>query len=136
MFKTIKRFLGNLRCFVIADASDNSITFSKGLCNKMRLLELDKAMVMTFLVSDSGRYAFTINPPFTEDETQLAEVSYNGKYRCIGYECLVPTVNRIFYDYGLPMDSRCKLSVHRKETVSGLVYWEICRPPKRKPANK
>lgn len=119
-----------LSCFVIADASDNSITFSKKLFKELRLLELTEAKVMVTTISGTRDYCFIINPPLPEGvETQLAEVMVNDKYHCIGFECLVPTVNRIFFDYGLPEGSKCRLTVEKgvvKET--GLEYWKICRP--------
>jgi hypothetical protein len=65
--------------------------------------------------------------PSLDQPTHLADVQYNSKHRCIGFECLVPTVNRIFYDYGLPADSRAKLSV-KTQTTHGMEYYVIRRP--------
>ena len=63
------------------------------------------------LPTEQGKlYAFCINP-IMEQETQLADIQYNAKHHCVGFECLVPTVNRIFYDYGLKAETRAKLTV-------------------------
>lgn len=88
---------------------------------------LDVARIYVFYVPDTKCYAFMLNPPL-EEETQLADIQYNSKHKCVGFECLVPTVNRIFYDYGLPANVRCKLSVKIRKTGSGLKYYQICRP--------
>ncbi len=119
--------------FAIMDASDNSVTFSKRLFKDLRLLELTEAKVMVFTLSGTRDYAFMVNPPLSEGtETQLAEVMINDRYHCIGFECLVPTVNRIFFDYGLPEGSKCRVTVERGQTETGLEYWKFCRPHGKK----
>jgi hypothetical protein len=63
-------------------------------------------------VGKSGsNYAFALNPPLGGQPTQLCDIQYNSKHRTIGFETLCPSVNRIFYDYGLPSDKPAKLSV-------------------------
>ena len=127
----IRKFLhwltGRLSCYVIADATDNSVTFSRRLFRDLRIMKMSQAKVYVFWVPDKGCYAFVMNPELGV-ETQLAEVMYNDKHRCIGFESLVPTVNRIFYEYGLPVGSRCKLTVKTAKTATGMVYYQICRP--------
>lgn len=113
--------------YIIADATDNSITFSKRLFNDLNVMNQDAAKVYTFYIPQSKCYGFILNPAI-EQETQLADVQYNEKNKCVGYECLVPTVNRIFFDYGLPADIRCKLSVRIRKTDNGVKYYQICRP--------
>lgn len=127
MIRRLIRFFSDRSCYVIADAKDNSITFSSRLFKRMGVMKLDKAKVMCFFEPKSRCYAFILNPDIGEKSTQLADISYNTKYKCIGFECLVPTVNRIFYDYGLPAESRCKLTV-RKLKAGSLEYYQICRP--------
>lgn len=123
----ILRLLG-LDCYVIADSTDNSVTFSRRLFRRLKVvMGLDVAKVLVFYVPESRCYAFTLNPSI-EQETQLADIQYNSKHRCVGFESLVPTVNRIFYDYGLPSGIRCKLSVRRHTAPNGIVYYQICRP--------
>ena len=123
--------------YVIADPADNSITFSRRLFKRMDVMKLDVAKVMVFTVADKNlrsSYAFCLNPPLDEP-TQLADIQYNSKHKTIGFESLVPTVNRIFYDYGLPFDRKVKLSVSVENTPlvpelcsHPVVYYIIHRP--------
>ena len=122
--------------YVIADASDNSITLSRSLFRHMGGLDLDKAKVFVFKIPTAGRrpqgsddrpiYAFVVNPGF-EQETTLADIQYNEKYKSIGFETLNPTVNRIFYDYGMPAMIKVKLSVKVRKAVD-ITYYQICPP--------
>lgn len=114
------------RFYVIADCHDNSITLSKALFKYMNVYKQDEAKVYVTKVEDY--YAFVINPPI-EQPTQLADIQYNAKYKTIGFESLCPTVNRIVYDYGLPANTRIKLSIkilHTKE--NNITYYLICKP--------
>lgn len=119
--------------YIIADPTDNSITLSKMLFRHMRVMQQSEAKVFVFSVSeDNGAmsYAFALNPPGLTD-TQLADIQFNSRHRSIGFESLCPTVNRIFFDYGLPADSKVKLSVE-PQTVSGPTetfrIYKILRP--------
>lgn len=134
--------------YVIADATDNSITFSRNLFDLLDVMGQDEAKVYVFRLCNAvveegskwnGRlYAFTINPPFGQ-ETQLADIQYNAKHKCIGFESLCPTVNQIFYDYGLPHNTKAKLSVH-PSSVNGdnpavpIDYYLILPPHDNTPA--
>lgn len=113
-------------CYVIADAKDNSVTFSKGLFNRAGISKMEKTKVFTFYIPEFEQYAFTFNPKL-EQETQMADIMYNSKYKCVGFECLIPTINKVFYDYGLPPDICVKLSVIGKKQ-NGMKYYLICRP--------
>lgn len=123
--------------YVIADPADNSITLSRRLFKRMDVMKLDVAKVMVFTVADinlRSSYAFCVNPQLDEP-TQLADIQFNSKHKTIGFESLVPTVNRIFYDYGLPFNRKVKLSVsvERQTLVTPLgsqqlVYYKILRP--------
>ncbi len=109
--------------YVIADPADNSITLSRALFEHMDVMNQEQAKVFMFRLSGASRhcrkvYAFTLNPDI-EQPTCLADIQYNSKHRSIGFESLCPTVNRIFYDYGLPYDKPVKLSVE-----TGLTYRE------------
>ncbi len=112
--------------FVIADAKDNSITLSQRLFNHMAVMKQKSAKVYVFYIPDVRCYGFVLNPSL-DKETQLCEIQYNEKHHCVGFESLVPSVNRIFYDYGLPADICCRLSV-RPRQVGKLRYYKICRP--------
>lgn len=127
MIETIITWARSLFMYVIADATDNSITFSKRLFKSLNVMKLDVAKVYTFYIPDVKCYGFILNPNF-EQETQLADVQYNQKKHCVGYECLVPTVNRILYDYGLQANNRYKLSVKACKMPNGTRYYQICRP--------
>jgi hypothetical protein len=120
--------------YIIADATDNSITISKGLFRYMDVMNLDVAKVFVFRLCNTipvGNktgtiYAFMLNPALNQP-TQLADIQYNAKHKCIGFECLVPTVNRIFYDYGIPAASRAKLSIQPTKNNDN-EYFIICPP--------
>lgn len=118
--------------FVMVDASDNSVTLSEALCRRMDILNQPEAKVFVFRTTDNPPlYAFMLNPAFKE-ETQLGEVQYNSKYHTVGFESLCPTVNRIFYDYGIPHDSKAKLSVSvcniSSDPVGNITIYKILRP--------
>ena len=148
MIKKIKRWLlwhwrwlANMRLYVIADATDNSITFSKDLFFLLDVMEKEQAKVYIFHLANACTedgnnayhlYAFCINPPI-DQETVLADIQYNSKYYCVGFESLCPTVNRIFYDYGITAIGRVKLSVAAARLANGLPYY-IILPPKRQPS--
>ena len=113
--------------YVIADATDNSITLSHALFDLMGVMDLDVAKVFVFHLCNAcsedmehtvRMYAFMLNPDL-EQPAPLADIQYNSKYQTIGFECLCPTVNRIFYDYGLPPTAtKVKFSIE-PATVSG-----------------
>lgn len=107
--------------YAILDSSDNSVTVSKKLFRRMDVVGKDKAAVYVFKVGDD--YAFTVNPPL--ENTQLNEVQYNQKYKCIGFETLCPTVNRIFYDYGIKA-GKCKMTVI-PEDIKGTKIFRFAR---------
>lgn len=127
MLKEFIRRLKDRAAYVIADPADNSITFSRGLYKRLRILETGRGKVMVFRLKDDGRYCFTLDIPEEAKDTQLAEVMYNSRYRCVGFESLVPTVNRIFYDYSLPAGAQCKLTT--QEVVTDTMTYHIICPP-------
>lgn len=126
------RWYRNLRLFVIADATDNSISFSKCLFRLLDVYSHEQAKVFVFSVEcggpDGKHYAFMLNPDF-DQETQLADIQFNVKHKTVGFESLCPSVNRIFYDYGIPADRRAKLSVDICfNPYSGIEYYKILKP--------
>ncbi len=129
MFKKLKKYLESLSLYVICDAKDNSVTFSTGLFKRLRVMKQDQAKIIVFTLAGTHDYAFMLNPPgVTAEQTQLADVKYDYTDRSVGFECLVPTVNRIFFDYGLPADTKWKLNVKEGTTATGYRYYKICRP--------
>lgn len=118
------------RNFVIVDPNDNSITFSRSLFNHIKKLtgETDvQPKVFVFYIPATKCYGFTLNPQFTHP-TQLADIQYNAKYKCIGFESLNPTVTRILYDYDVSQYKKpCKLSV-TVQLKHARQYYQIERP--------
>ncbi len=136
LLKRIYNWFRSRHMYVIADATDNSITFSHALFHHMGGLSLEQAKVFAFYVPAveprQGHYGFILNPSF-EQETQLADIQYNTKHRTIGFETLNPTVNRIFYDYGMPALIKAKLDVKVK-TAGDITYYQICPPVNNVPS--
>lgn len=123
----LRRWWHRMTMYVVADPNDNSITFSKALCKHMKVREQeDEAKVFVFRITEDGTFGFVLNPVL-EQETQLADVQYNEKHKCIGIESLNPTVNRIVYDYQLPLGKAVKLPVEVCET-NGMTYYKMLLP--------
>lgn len=129
IFNNITKWWQSLRLYIIADPADNSVTLSKALFNhiKNNAFEGDEARVFVFRITDSGCFGFMINPGI-EQPTQMCDIQYNGKYRCIGFETLCPSVGQILYTYGLNVSQCVKLSVSVCRTGQGKVYYQIERP--------
>ena len=127
IIRKIKEWWQALRYYIIADPADNSITLSRTLFSHIKdsAHEGDAARVFVFRVGDS--YGFMANPGI-EQPTQMCDIQYNDKYRCIGFETLCPSVGQIFYDYGLNATQRVKMSVAVRRTQQGKVYYQIQRP--------
>lgn len=127
------------RYYVIADCSDNSITFSRKLYRHIEFSSCsrDAAKVFVFRIPAWDSYGFIVNPILDGDtvsdtsfrgQTQLADIQYNRKYRTIGFESLCPSVNVIFYEYGLPSHLKMKLTVTVHHLADGKVFYNIQRP--------
>lgn len=116
-------------CHVVADPNDNSVTLSRRLFNhiKKHAKDDDVSKVIVFYIPEGKCYGFMLNPPI-EQETQLCQIQYNSKYKCIGFETLCPSVGLIFYNYGLPSDKSIGLSVTICDGVDGKIYYKIERP--------
>lgn len=129
IFKKVKKWWQSLRYYVIADPADNSVTLSKALFGHIKdnAHEGDEARVFVFKVTDSDSYGFMPNPCI-EQPTQMCDIQYNDKYRCIGFETLCPSVGQILYSYGLNATQRVKLSVSVCRTGQGKVYYQFERP--------
>lgn len=113
-------------CFVVADPRDNSISFSKSLAMRLKLLKRDETKVFVFNIPEWKEYGFIINADFS---VQMGTVQYNTKYKTVGFESLNPTVNMIFYDYDLPHDVPVKLSVRVESgVIPGRQVFVIERP--------
>ena len=128
MIKKIIQWWRPLRYYVIADPADNSITLSKRLFHhiKNNAAEGDAPTVFVFHIPDNDTFGFMLNPGI-EQPTQMCEIQYNGKHKCVGFESLCPSVGRIFYDYGLNDDKPVILSVSVQKT-NGKFYYQFDRP--------
>ena len=130
IFTKLIRKWRSLRYYVIADPSDNSVTLSRHLFAHMRKEAGDDASVFVFRIPHHGTFGFMLNHGIAEP-TQLCQIQYNAKYRCVGFETLCPSVGRIFYEYGLPALRPVKLSVEVMKTPQGKTYYQLT-PPTRK----
>ena len=116
---------------IIADPSDDTITFSRALCRRTRVFDKEKAEMVVFHTPD-GCYNFC----FAEDVADLSAdaatwpVQYNTRFNTVGFHCPEPTVNRIFYDYNLPPTSPRLMRVKRKK-LGDMPYYEITKAPSR-----
>lgn len=123
----------SLRRYVIADPADNSITLSRHLFFHMKKGAErvggngGEASVFVFRIPHRGTYGFMLHHGITQP-TQLCQIQYNGKYRCVGFETLCPSVGRILYDYRLPALRPVKLSVSVRRTPAGKTYYELDIP--------
>ena len=119
----------SLLYFVIADPADNSITLSKRLFLhiKNNARKSDAARIFVFRISGDDTFGFIINPVI-EQATQMCDIQYNDKYKCIGFETLCPSVGRILYEYGLSDNCRVKLSVSVQKTPQGKTYYKFDKP--------
>ena len=127
IFSNLIRKWRSLRYYVIADPADNSVTLSKHLFTHMRKSAGDNVSVFVFRIPHLNSFGFMPNPGIDEP-TQLCQIQYNGKYRCIGFETLCPSVGRILYEYGLPALRPVKLSVSIRCTQQGKVYYQFDVP--------
>lgn len=120
-----------MKDYVVADPSDNCLTLSKHLYESMRLLDYDDIRVLTFRTPDGG-YGFCINPEQYRDvrteDSVFVPMMFDTKGKTVGFESRCPTLNRVFYDWGLPIDRPVKLSVETVETKSGQTVYMIKRP--------
>lgn len=131
IFKSIVKWWQSFRLYVIADPSDNSVTLSKALFrhikNNAREDEPARVFVFSLGYPYTKRYAFMVNPDI-DKPTQLCDIQFNSKYRCIGFETLCPSVGKIFYDYNLPASGRVKLSVSIRKTTHNKMFYLIEKP--------
>jgi len=128
---TIKMLWKSRGMYVIMDSKDNSITLSKRLFKHIKSHE-DNTKVFVFRLrntDEGGLYAFILNPGI--GDTHYADLQYNEKYKCIGFESLVPTVNRMFYDYGIPFGIKAKLSVYPAYHEDMQKHYYIINRPKQ-----
>lgn len=129
IIKRIKKWWQSLRYYVIADPADNSVTLSKHLFRHIKDNAKDNAStsVFVFSIPEKDTYGFMLNHGI-EQPTQLCDIQYNGRHKCIGFETLCPSVGSILYHYGLPADCRIKMSVSVQKTVLKELYYQFDKP--------
>jgi hypothetical protein len=123
--------INSLRYYVVADPSDNSITLSKKLfyhIKKHSASDSDTS-VFVFRIPQHNTFGFMLNPDI-EEQTQLCQIQYNGKYKCVGFETLCPSVGYILFNYGLPALHKVKMSVSLHKTPQGRLYYQFDAPKK------
>ena len=136
----IWRWYRHRELYVIADPCDNSVTLSRLLFEHMGVMDKEQTKVFVFKLcnavtdnpeTNGATYAFSLNVP--SGSTQLCDIQYNAKHRTIGFETLCPSVNRIFYDYGLPSIAPVKLSIEPcsvcGDSVATKIDYYIILPP-------
>lgn len=127
IIKCIKKWwMLDARMYVILDINDSSISFSKKLHKDIEESFLNnegaKGKVFAFYEPTSRRYGFTIDAEGM-DNTQLADIQYNLKHVCVGFESLNPTVARILYAYRIN-EEKVKLNV-TKRIAGNISYYRI-----------
>jgi hypothetical protein len=123
--KTLREWLYTNKLYVVADPNDNSITFSKALLLHIKNNHIDKKpRIFVFRIGHNGNYGFMVDPKL-EKETVMCDIQENAQYKCVGFESLCPTVQHIFYYYGLPADKQKKLKVSIHKTKDGDIYYQL-----------
>lgn len=123
MLTLLDRLMGRLR--VIADPTDDTITFSRALCRRTRVFDKESASTLVFRTPD-GCYNFC----FADEVADLSKdaatwpLQYNTQYNTVGFSCPEPTVNRIFYDYGLDamQPRQLRVTVHH---LGDMTYYKL-----------
>lgn len=132
ILKKLKQWWLSRQLYVIADPADNSITLSAGLYVHIR----DNAPryyappVFVFKIPHHNAFGFMVDPGIG-DNTQLCQIQYNAKFRCVGFETLCPSVGRILYDYGLLATRPIRLRVSVCRTPQGKIYYRFNPPSLR-----
>lgn len=129
MIRKVINWFRSLRYYVLVDSEDNSVTLSKHLFRHIRNNAKDcgNTSVFVFAIPDCDTYGF-MQDHGIEQPTQLCDIQYNDKHKCIGFETLCPSVGTILYRFGLPSDCRIKLSVSVKRNVLGNIYYQLDKP--------
>jgi hypothetical protein len=138
IFNKILRWWRLRLSYVVIDGNDNSITFSRQLFRHIKNVSDADIVpkVFVFFIPATGCYAFMLNPQI-EQPTQMADIQYNSRYKCIGFESLNPTTQRILYDYGIDAyDKPIKLSVSIHRDKGHHEYYQIEKPHEKFTRNR
>lgn len=112
------------RRHVILRASDDSVTFSPALLRAIRRHTGKNLEVLTVAVKGTNNYAFIVAPKMEEvtEEVKLPTIQYDPKSKEYGYHCFNPSVNMMFYEWGLEPDAVVKCRVTRKRVRGQWCY--------------
>lgn len=113
------------RNYVLADSADNSISLSGGLlsCIREDLGPCGKVAARIVLGNDGFYYIFFAGDKREDEEVYSSQLCYNDYYDSVGFETLIPTVNRIFYDYGI--DERYRKLGVKAVKIGGRTLYRI-----------
>ena len=113
--------------YVVADASDNSITFSSELFTLLGGMDMKKAKVFMFYIPEEKAYGFTLRPK-QKVKAELYDIQYNYRYKEAGFVTSIPTVNRILYDYNIPDAKGGVVLPIEVCEAQKMEYYKMCRP--------
>ena len=122
MLLRLANFFFRRYLYVVADPSDNSVTLSPLLLEFiLRVTGLGENKVYAFRLSSRGGYAFMLNPDISE-ETVTSSIQWNSKHHCSGFACNCPSVNRIFYDYGIDRTAPARIFVKIRRVCGQYIF--------------
>jgi hypothetical protein len=112
------------RRHVILRASDDSVTFSAALLRTIRRHTAKDLRVLTVSVKGTNDFAFIVAPKMNEvtEDVKLPTIQYNAATKEYGYHCFNPSVNMMFYEWGLNVDAVVKCRVSRKRVRGQWCY--------------
>ena len=125
----IERILDKMlnRMYVVLDDSDNSVTLSPRLADIViaDIVDMDENKIHMF--SDGREYGFCVNhPDLVGKDTPFAPLQKNFQHNTIGFNATCPSVNRIYYDYGIECGKTARKKVVRCR-CKDFYYFKILR---------
>lgn len=104
IIKKLKTWWQSRNYYVIADGNDNSITLPNA-CFSISKVRRKRAMQPKCLFSELPDKILSASPSIQISDNRLnyADIQYNDKYKCIGFESLCPSVGLMLYEHGLPV---------------------------------
>lgn len=122
MLLRLANFFFSRLLFVDADDSDNTFTLSPLLLRFiLQVCGLGENRAFVFRISSHGEYAFVLNPDFSE-ESVTSPIQWNTKLGCAGFASYCPSVNRIFYDYGLSRSVTSRIFVKIRRICGKYIF--------------
>ena len=113
------------KLYIVTDSSDNSVTVNEALYNEIHKDKSQTVHIFVFRVGNT--YGFRAVDEAFAKTTQCGELQYNSKFRTIGFECLTPSVNYIYYKFDLS-EGKHRLRVIRKQLPDKTTYYQIVKP--------